>query len=66
MNKYEKLECIENAGWRHTKNRGFHRFTGPYPYEDVSELAAYEENDLNHLIEYMYNRFIHSGRDLPH
>ena len=66
MDKYEKLECIEGAGWIYTKPQGFHRFTGTYPYKNVWDLNAYEESDLDHLIEYMYSRFIRNSRDLPH
>ena len=64
MDKYEKLECIENAGWVYSKPQGFPRFTGTYPYKSVWDLNAYEENNLDDLIEYMYNRFIRKIREL--
>ncbi len=66
MDKYEKLECIESAGWVYTQNQEYHRFTGTYPYKSVWDLNSYEESDLDHLIEYMYSRFIRNNQDLPH
>ena len=63
MDKYEKLECLENAGWVYSNDKG-HRFTGTYPYKNVCDLNAYEEYDLDHLIEYMYDRFIRNDKDL--
>ena len=66
MNKYEKLECLENAGWVYTQNQEYHRFTGIYPYKSIWDLNAYEDYDLDRIVERMYDRLIRNSQDLPH